>query len=384
MNLQLFHPRYEIDAVLASIRETLESGWTGTGPKCAALEREWSAYTNAKHSLYLNSATSALHLALKLCNLPKGARVITSPITFVSTNAVILYENLTPVFCDVRADTMSLQSADVKAAAGTDQDAQAVIWVHYGGSVSPDFYDFMSWRSACRGTLKVIEDCAHAAGARYKDGSLVGSRTDTFSCFSFQAVKNLPTADSGMLCTPTPAFDERARRLSWLGIDKSTYARSSDGADGVYKWRYDVPELGFKYNGNDVMAAIALAQLPYLDRDNDFRREIYRMYLHHFRGKALNHQSGSSHHLFVLNLANSKVRENAITALKAAGIAPGVHYLPNFQFPVFQPFYDGKQGRGGSCRTAEWAGDTLLSLPNHLRMTPDDVLRVARVVKEVL
>ena len=94
--------------------------------------------------------------------------------------------------------------------------------------------------------------------------------------FSFQAVKNLPTADSGMICFKQEKYDKLVRQLSWLGIDKDTYSRSD--VKGSYKWRYDVPNVGFKYHGNSIMASIGLVQLKYLDEDNDYRNEIAKFY----------------------------------------------------------------------------------------------------------
>ena len=102
----------------------------------------------------------------------------------------------------------------------------------------------------------------------------VGQEADV-TIFSFQAVKNLPTADSGMICFKDKEDDKLARQLSWLGIDKDTYSRSTEGS---YKWKYDVPNVGFKYHGNSIMAAIGLVQLKYLDEDNDYRNYISSLY----------------------------------------------------------------------------------------------------------
>ena len=122
--------------------------------------------------------------------------------------------------------------------------------------------------------LRLILDAAHMAGTRV-DGRHVGANIDV-SIFSFQAVKNMPTADSGMICFHNKDLDEAARKWSWLGINKDTYARTL--SKGSYKWMYDVEHLGFKYNGNSIMAAMALVSLKYLDRDNAYRRQISAWY----------------------------------------------------------------------------------------------------------
>ncbi len=369
-SIQLFRPKYDVEACLAEIRKVLESGWTGQGPYCAAFEKEWCSYTGSAHAHFVSSATAALHIAVRLLDLPPGSLVATTPLTFVSSNAVILYENHVPIFCDCGPD-LSLSFDSVREAI-EKKGAKAVMWVHYGGNVSNDFYALMDYVKGKN--IPVIEDCAHASGARYADGTMVGSRKDSLSIFSFHSVKNLPIMDGGILCVPTAQMDERARKLSWLGIDKSTYARTEGSGNELYKWSYNVSELGWKYNGNDIAAVIGLVQLRHLDYDNAYRYQIYEWY-QDFQVDVFKHNRGSSHHLLV---AHSSVRDQLIAALKANGIAPGVHYLPNYLFPVFNKFsYE-------LCKNVDRLSDEIISLPNHLELTREDVRRISGIVNGVL
>lgn len=370
MSIALFRPRYEVNECVEEIRKVLESGWSGLGPKCSEFEKQWCAFTGAANSHFVSSATAALHVAVRLLDLPKGTPVATTPLTFVSSNAAILYEGLVPVFCDCGKD-LSLSFESVRRAV-EEKGAKAVVWVHHGGNVSLDFYKMMEY--AKNAGIKVVEDCAHASGASYKDGSRVGSRTDTVSCFSFHSVKNLPIFDGGFVCVPSKEADARARRLSWLGIDKSTYSRTTGGTNEVYKWAYDVPELGWKYNGNDVAASIGLVQLKYLDRDNAYRKAIAERYADRLKGTSVDfveHQKGSSRHLVVARVAD---RDRVIAAMKANGMAPGVHYMPNYMFPVFAGF------DRSLCETMDkdWKG--IVSLPNHMCLSMADVDEVCKVV----
>jgi dTDP-4-amino-4,6-dideoxygalactose transaminase len=370
MTVQLFRPRYETHECVEEVRKVLESGWTGQDPKCVEFEGRWCSFVGAKHAHFVSSGTAALHIADRLLDLPKGSVIATTPLTFISSNAVILYEGHIPCFCDC-GDDLSLRFKSVRDAIISNA-AAAVMWVHYGGNVSEDFYELMDYVKKHR-HVKVIEDCAHASGAFYADGSRVGSRPDTISCFSFHSVKNLPIFDGGMICTPTDEMDARARRLSWMGIDKSTYARTSGGGNEVYKWSYNVPELGWKYNGNDVAASIGLVQLKYLDRDNAYRRWLHQLYGDALGEMMVPHQKGSSHHLAVAKVPD---RERTIAALKANGFAPGVHYLPNYRFPAFAT----NLGRA-ECPNVEEISDRIISLPNHLGMTHNDVMETCKVVK---
>lgn len=377
MTIQLFRPKYEVEECLTSIRKVLESGWTGLGPQSTEFEKQWDKYTGAKYSHFVSSATAALHLAVRLLDLPKGSVVATTPLTFISTNAAIVYEGLTPVFCDVGPD-LSLSFESVKKAI-EEKGALAVMWVHYGGNVSEEFYKLINYvaNEGKHRNIKVIEDCAHAAGAFYPDGSRVGSRDDTISCFSFHSVKNLPIFDGGMICVPTLEMRERVSKLSWLGIDKSTYSRTVDGTNEIYKWSYDVPELGWKYNGNDIAASIGLVQLKYLDRDNAYRKALYEHYMRHIGSQntvGMSHEYGSSHHLMVARVEN---RDGVIASLKANGYAPGVHYLPNYKF---KPMWDYDHSM---CVNAEELSRHIISLPNHQVLTFENIEEICDVVKNV-
>jgi dTDP-4-amino-4,6-dideoxygalactose transaminase len=370
--LQLFRPKYEVEECLEAIKEVLESGWTGPGPQCQKFEEGWRSFVGAKHAHLMNSATAALHIAIRLLDLPKGSKILTTPLTFVSTNSVILQEGHEPVFVDINDEDLSLDGEDFLAKAEAFR-ASAGLWVHYAGTASPHFDKAMK---ALQNGFSMIEDCAHAAGGYYSEGMRIGSRPDTLSCFSFQAVKNLPTFDAGILCVPSEAMLARTKRLAWLGIDKDTFARTHTAQNEVYKWKYDVPELGWKYNGNDISAAIANTQLKYLDRDNSYRKQLYQWYAQCLQGqdkvRLVSHSAGSSHHLVVIRANN---RDEVIAALKAKQIAPGVHYLPNYEFPVFKEFY-----KTGQCPNAEKISAEILSLPNHLMVTKDDVERVCEIV----
>lgn len=383
---QIFRPKYRVDECMEAIRGVLESGWTGQGPNCQAFEKEFQAFlgTSAQQdAVFCNSATAALHMAVKLCDLPPGSKIATTALTFCSTNHVILYENHTPVFCDINMIDLSLSAESVIQA--IKAGARAVIWVHLGGNVTSGFYTVCDYIKNHAPDVVMIEDCAHAAGSFYQgyiaaDGHTirllkrrVGSPIDgikQMSCFSFQAVKNLPTADSGMLVIPSE-YSVRARKLVWLGIDKSTYSRTNTQE---YKWRYTIDELGYKYNGNDIMAAIARVQLKYLDHDNAYRKMLYKTYQEALIDRPLLHAPESSQHLIQVLVRN---REEVMQQMQAAGYGTGVHYLPNYEFPIFAPYY-----QAGSCPITEEFAPQILSLPNHSEVTIEDVLKICEIINQ--
>jgi len=203
------------------------------------------------------------------------------------------------------------------------------------------------------------------AGTRLR-GSHIGSEADAV-VFSFQAVKNLPTADSGMIHFKGAEDDQRARKLSWLGISKDTYSRTE--APGTYKWMYDVEEVGFKYHGNSIMAAIGMVQLKWLDQDNAYRRQLAAWYRENLRGhdsiRIVDVAPGceSSTHLFQVRVAR---RDAMMVALNGHQVYPGVHYRDNTQYGMYSY-------AANTCPNAALASEEVISLPLHLNLTKNDV-----------
>jgi len=369
--IQVLKPLYRTDEVLEEIRACLEIGWTGAGFKTDEIEEKWRDYTGLPYSHFLNSATAGLHLALAIYKMvgqwEDGDEVITNAVTFVSTNHAIKYERLTPVFADID-DYGCLDPASVESRI-TDR-TRAVIFVGLGGSTG----QLAEVAEICaRRGLKLILDAAHMAGAQLNDKS-PGLLADC-TVFSFQAVKNMPTADSGMICFSAPAHDQLARQMSWLGIDKSTFDRFKGG---VYRWRYDVPNVGFKYHGNSIMAAVALISLKYLDEDNARRREISARYQELLAGTPnlafIPVPDGLLHsrHLFQVRV---KDRTAVIAALQDEEIYPGVHYAINSEY---RPYRDQPHDLA---KSEAFCAETI-SLPLHLHLTEADIEKVAAVVRK--
>lgn len=371
--IQLFKAKYEIDECLAQIRECLEAGWTGLGFKTIQFEDAWKDYTGFPFAHYTNSSTIGLYLAIDILKeqygWEDGDEIITTPITFVSSNHAILKSRLKAVFADID-DTMCLNPESVRERL-TDR-TRAVMYVGLGGNMG-HYYEIV--KICEENNLKLILDAAHMAGTRYK-GEIPGHEAEA-AVYSFQAVKNLPTADSGMICFQRGDFDEIVRKKSWLGINKDTYSRSSDS--GNYKWKYDVEYIGDKGHGNSVMAAIGLVQLKYLDRDNAYRRQLDRWYRDGLKEceeqvKLVRIEEGceSACHLFQICVEK---RDELMLTLNAADIYPGVHYANNIDYRM----YDYAKG---TCPYADYIGSHTMSLPMNMYVTFDDVQRICGVIKK--
>ncbi len=375
MAIQLFKAKYEVEECLEQIKECLEVGWTGLGFKTIEFENAWKAYTGLPFAHYLNSSTIGLYMAIDILkeqyNWADGDEIITTPITFVSSNHAILKSHMKAVFADID-ETMCLTPESVSAHI-TDR-TRAVMYVGLGGNMG-HYHEIVN---ICKEhNLKLILDAAHMAGTRYK-GEIPGGDAEVV-VYSFQAVKNLPTADSGMICFKNGKFDEIVRKKAWLGINKDTYARTQNM--GNYKWKYDVEYVGEKGHGNSIMAAIGLVQLKYLDRDNAYRRQLAHWYTDRFKKyedkiKLVQIESGceSSYHLFQICVEN---RNELMLALNAAEIFPGVHYASNINYAMYNY-------AKGTCPFSDYVSEHTLSLPMNLYLTYEDVQKISdEVIKFV-
>lgn len=361
-HIPVFKPNYD-ERELEALRPVFESGWIGMGPKVTEFEEKFAAYVNARYAVAVNSATAGLHLALDALGIGPGDEVLVPSMSFVSSAHCIEYVGAKPVFVDVEYGTLNIDVMDAEAR--ITEKTKAIIPVHFGGQ--PVNLGAVHHLASQHG-LAVIEDAAHACGARY-DGHLIGGLSD-LAVFSFNAKKNLATADGGMITTNDPLLAEKLRRLRWVGIDKSTFARTQ----AQYHWQYDVLDLGYKYEMHDVAAALGLVQLEKLEHSNERRRQIAAMYdvglsdLLWIDRPARKPYTLSAQHLYVIK---TSFRDALNQHLKELNIATGVHYLPIH----LMTYYQQKYGRQFLAET-EFVWPRILTLPVFPTMTEEEVDRV--------
>lgn len=374
MHIRLFAP-YLGDEELAEIKDSFQKSWVGLGGKVDAFEKEFSKYLNCAESVGVNSATAGLHLALSTFGFPKGKKVLVPDITFASTAFAPLYNGLEPVFVDVEEENLTLSLEDLSHK--YTKECVAVMPVHYGGQ--PAEMKGIS-EFAKLNNLKVVEDCAHTIGASY-DGKKLGLWGD-IGCFSFEEKKAMTTGDGGMVCSNDVELLKKVKEQRWLGIDKDTYKRSADYTsakeDEVKHWYYDINDIGFKYNMNDLSAAIGLVQLRKLDSMNKKRSEIIRKYLDAIKDlKNIKpilpfEPEKYSYWLFGVRCKN---RDKLISYLKSNGIATGVHYVPLHLVNYFSQWKS-------ECNVAEKVWQEFVTLPLHVQLTDIEIEYVVDKLKE--
>jgi dTDP-4-amino-4,6-dideoxygalactose transaminase len=315
-------------AELAEVAETIKSGWVTTGKKTHLLETEIAEYLNARHTVAVNSCTAAMHLLLLASGIGPGDGVITTPYTFASTTEAILYTGARPVYCDINYDTLNIEPET--AARKITKKTKAFMPVHIAGL--PVHLDGFV-KLARDHKLKLFDDAAHALGAEYK-GKKVGTIGDG-SAFSFYATKNLTTGEGGMVATRHAGLARKIKLLSLHAMSKGAWKRYSKGGS----WRYDLIDLGYKYNLSDLAASLGLAQFSHFESMQMRRRRAARQYMRILDGvkaiklPVMEDESVHAWHLFMIRIRPGTLRINRdrfIAELSSRNIGTSVHFIPLF------------------------------------------------------
>jgi UDP-4-amino-4,6-dideoxy-N-acetyl-beta-L-altrosamine transaminase len=333
------------DDDIAAVVATLRSDWLTGGPRIEAFEHALAEYTGARHVVAFANGTAALHGAASAAGLGPGDLVLTSPQSFVASANCARFVGAAAGFVDIDPDTLNLDPARVG-------DCDALVAVHYAGLP----VDLRLLRDRPR---IIIEDAAHALGARTADGPVGNCARSDMCTFSFHPVKALTTAEGGAVTTNSEELADRLRRFRSHG----TVAKPEHGG-----WYYEVEELGYNYRLTDVQAALGLSQMQKLDafvaRRNDLAAR-YRQLLAELPivlPPSAPASGRHAYHLFAVRVPN---RRAVYEALRAAGIGVQVHYVPIYKHPIYAGF-------AGKFPETERAYAGLLSLPLHPGLTESE------------
>ncbi len=319
------------------------------GAKIEEFEVNFAKKVHAKYAVAVSSATAGLHISLLALNLPERSKVATSPISFVASANSAIYAGLEPTFVDVEADSFNMDPAQLKRLLDSGSNVSATIPVHYSGVAC----DMEAIYNLCKERgVKVVEDAAHALGARYATGEPVGcGKYSDIAVFSMHPVKSMTTGEGGMITTNDYEIYRRLLRLRSHGINKlddvitNEFLSKTNAIPNV--WYYEMQTLGYHYRLTEIQAALGDSQLKRLHKFMEKRRKRAEYYLellfpnNNFTiPKGFNLQD-SSHHLFtiIIDFKKCKKSKNQIMfELKQARIVTQVHYMP---IPL-HPFYSQK------------------------------------------
>ncbi len=329
----------------------------------------------AQKVLLTTSGTTALEMATLLCGLGKGDEVIVPSFTFSSTATAIVLTGATPVFVDIRPDTMNIDETKIEAA--ITEKTRAIMAVHYAG-VACEMDTIMD--IAARHNLKVIEDAAQGVMSTYK-GRALGTIGD-FGCYSFHETKNYSMGEGGALLIRDPRYNDAAEILREKGTNRARFFR---GQVDKYTW----VDYGSSYLPSDMNAAYLWAQLQEADRINDNRLAAWNTYSRAFAPLAASGRievptipEGCVHnaHMYYIKLRGLDDRTDFIRYMKDKGIVTVFHYIPLHSAPAGLKF-----GRfHGEDRYTTSEGDRLVRLPLYYGLTAEDQDYVIRTALEYL
>ena len=381
-----FSPPLIGEEEIEEVVQTLRGGWLTTGPRASQFESEFARYVGAPAALALNSATSAMHVALAALGIGEGDAVVSTTMTFASTIHVIEHQRARAVLVDVQRDTLNIDPDQVEAAISKTRGVKAIMPVHLYGH--PSEMDAI-YEIARRHGLAVVEDAAHSLPARYH-GRMIGAPATGFElpnlvAFSFYATKNLTTGEGGMLTGPADLLED-ARVWSLHGMSRDAYKRYT--AEG--SWRYEVVLPGFKYNMPDIQAAIGLHQLKRLSSMQARRLAIVAQYdealgqLEELETPVARPRVESAWHIYLLRLRPGRLkidRDAFIEKLRERNVGASVHFIPVH----LHPYYRDRYGlRPTDFPVAQSEFERMLSLPLSPAHSDQDVADVIEAVTEIV
>ncbi|WP_315072367.1 DegT/DnrJ/EryC1/StrS family aminotransferase [uncultured Clostridium sp.] len=392
MNIPLIDLKAQYKSVSEDLdrvtKEVLSSANYIMGKNVTEFEKEFAEYIGVKHAISVGNGTDALVIALKSLGIGSGDEVITSTFTYFASAESISAVGATPVFVDVEKETFNIDPAKIEEK--ITKKTKAIIPVHiFGQSARMDEIN----KIAKKHNLKVVEDAAQAVGSKYK-GKMIGTLGDA-ACFSFFPTKNLSCAgDGGMIVTNDDNIAIVARALrthgsgengqkafNFLNNIKEEIETSKDGDDTVYNpLKYYNYLIGFNSRLDAIQAAILRVKLPHLDKWNEGRRKIAKIYDEKLKNSnvvtpVVDKENDPIYHQYVLQCED---RETMLTKLKEKGVATGVYY------PVplhLQKVYKDLGYKEGDMPVAEYLSHRTFAIPVYPELTEAEVDYIIESIK---
>ena len=335
-NTRLSELEFDGDELAASLG-AIDSGWITAGPRTLDFEEAFARVAGTREAVAVSNGTAALILALKAVGVGSDDEVLCPSLTFAATAAAIIHCGAKPVFVDIRGlEDPTMDPAD--AARKVTSRTRALLPVHYAGI--PAAMDELGSLAEDK-NLALVEDAAHAPGAKYRGRPAGG--LGMAGCFSLFGNKNITTGEGGVITTNDPELARRARLLRSHGMTTSSWDKGCGRPA-----RYDVVEVGFNFRFDDIRAAIGLAQLRKLDDINRRRGDLVVRYNNRLHADlrelilplhAVSPERTPAHHIYPVVFPNGEERDRMEATLSAAGIQTSIHYRPVHELSAFRRLF---------------------------------------------
>jgi perosamine synthetase len=352
------------DGISEAISDVWSSGFVTEGEYSDKFEKEFGEYVKNSNTSLVNSCTSALSIASRMCDISPGDEVITTPMTCMATNEPFFNDGARLVWADIDPTTGNIDPESVSKL--ITPKTKAIVGVHWAGQ---PFDIHAIGEIASKNGIKVVEDAAHALGASYM-GSPIGTHSD-FVCFSFQAIKHITTADGGAICSKSLEDDERIKRLKWFGLNRRYQGN---------KWEQDITESGFKYHMNNTNAAIGLLQLNHVNEIVNAHKDNYKYYNLNIENPnvqkmRVDNNSQSSCWIYTVLVEN---RQKFQAYLKDNGIASDPVHVRNDRYTVFSKFAKPDSDLPG----AKYFCDRHINIPSGWWLTYEERDYIVKIVNQ--
>ncbi|MGV8948018.1 MAG: DegT/DnrJ/EryC1/StrS family aminotransferase [Candidatus Paracaedibacter sp.] len=370
MNIPVFKPYIEEEEINAAV-ESLRLGWLGPGGYVKKFEEEITAYLGLqdKYMISVNTGTSAVQLALKICNVSQGDEVITPSFNNIADFQCIKALNADPVFCDIQEDSLTMDPNRIEEL--ISKRTKAIICLDYGSSLC----DYESIKVvADKHHIPLIHDAAHAFGSSLK-GQKVGSYSDICT-FSFDPVKNITCIDGGAIIVNSPKLAEKLQYMRLLGQKQN----QSVLYENKRSWTYDVDDIGYRYHLANLHAAIGIQQMKKIKKIEEKRKKLFNSYIRDLPkidDLILPTINGDCviPFIFVVRVLNKK-REGFRQFLLENGIDTGIHWQPGHKFSFF------KDCRSSSLTVTNKISEEIVSLPFYPEMAYPDFEKIIQTIKK--
>jgi len=359
----------------AAVLQVLKSKWLTMGEITQAFEEEFTNYLGVRHAFAVANCTAALHMACLAINLKVGDEVILPSLTFVASANAVRYTGATPIFADITSeDDLNISPEAIERC--LSPRTRAILVVHYGGYPC----DMAAITEiANKHNLTIIEDAAHAIGASLGHRAM-GTWGDV-GCFSFFSNKNMTTGEGGMVVTDDDALAEKLRLLRSHGMTSLTWDRHKGRANS-----YDVVELGYNYRIDEIRSAIGRVQLGRVDKNNQRRRQLTKLYRESLYELGLmvpfdQYHGISSAHLLPLILPEGIDRFEFMKRMRAYKIQTSIHFPP---IHLFSAYNDDNAYSPQPLQVTENVASREVSLPLYPMLTAENVAVVIQAVQDSL
>jgi dTDP-4-amino-4,6-dideoxygalactose transaminase len=362
------------DEEIGRVEDVLRSLFITTGDTVSEFEEQLARYLDLPHTIAVTSCTAAMQLALLAAGIGPGDEVITTPLTFIGTPNSVLMAGAIPVFADVERDTGNLDPRAVEAAVG--ERTRGILPVHlYGQMCDMDALGAI----AKKHNLVIVEDAAHSLEAEW-NGRKAGHHSD-HACFSFYATKNITSGEGGAISVKEDERCDLLKKLRLHGLSTSAIDRYTKRFE-----QYDVDVFGWKYNMDNIHAAILIEQLKKVKDLHGKRNRIYKTYHYAFSGvdgielHGTRREALHSHHLFTILVDPSK-RFAIMKSLQDRGIGVSINFHPVHLMTYYRRRYGYREG---SYPVAEEIGNRTISLPLYPRLTDEEIGYVIETTIDVV